>query len=89
MLHMSEIEEANKCSGMDEDADKPFPIYLFSSIGNGVPDSSCHVFVVEEIKTNLDSLRIGMIVMMVPEFGFILLIIIVLLIKVKECICPK
>ena len=56
---------------------------------NGVPDSSCHVFIVEEIKYNMDSLRIGMIVMMVPEFGFILLIIIVLMIKVKECLCPK
>jgi len=39
---MAQIEEANACSGICSDGtDQPGPIYVFSNVNDGVPESSC------------------------------------------------
>jgi hypothetical protein len=64
------------------------PLYLFSNVNNGVPKFSCHEFLIEQIKDNMNAFRAGLIVMLVIEFSFLGGFLIVVSCKCKKA-CDK
>lgn len=89
MEMLEKLEEKKQCSGGISNPDEKLHLYLFSNVNNGVPKYSCHEFVVEQIKDNMNAFRAGLILMLVVEFGYIGGFLVVLLIKCKNRFSKK